>query len=253
MAKRNSGKSEEAHSLIAPTSAKTQHNVMKNYRSSIPSEAKERITARHIRSRRKYKAEYILDKKLVGVRFFDEAGKLAAENPLRDGLLHGVMYYFHSSSQVCFAEPYVHGLAHGIARQWDENGKRIGAYTMSHGTGVDLWRQRANYGRGRIYLQEARYLKDGKWHGFEWWLNEDQESVHSERHFQYNQMHGIEREWNVEGHLRRGYPRYWVSNKQVTRSQYLRARAKDPTLPPFREKDNRPQRSFPPEIAVRRP
>ncbi len=48
---------------------------------------------------------------------------------------------------------------------------------MHHGTGVDLWRQKKNWGNGCTYLSEARYIKDGKWHGFEWWLNEDQKSV----------------------------------------------------------------------------
>jgi hypothetical protein len=34
----------------------------------------------------------------------------------------------------------------------------------------------------------------------------------------------------------------------MTKRQYLRARAKDPTLPPFRKTDNRPQRRFPAEV-----
>jgi hypothetical protein len=230
--------------------------AIKHYRSSIPIEAKERVTARHIRGRKRYKTECWLNGKLVGVRFFDEFGNIQRENPLRNGLLHGTVYCFdfdvnsRSTNQVEFAEPYVNGLAHGTARQWSEDGELLGTYTMRHGTGVDLWRQKNDWGNGRTYLSEARYIRDGKWHGFEWWLNEDQKSVWQERHFQFDQLHGIERDWNHEGRLRRGFPRYWVNGVRVTKRQYLRAAESDSTLPSYRESDNHPKREFPPEIVL---
>ncbi len=222
----------------------------KHYRSSIPAEAKERVTARHIKSRRRYKTEYWIDGKLVGTRFFDEAGRIQTENPLRNGSLHGTMYCFDSPDQLGFAEPYVNGLAHGIARQWSQDGKLLGTYKMKQGSGVDLWRARKNWGTGLTYLSEARYLRDGKRHGFEWWLNEDQRSVWEERHFQFDQLHGIERMWNSEGRLKRGFPKYWVNGSRVTKRQYVRACASDATLPTFRTSQNRPQRRFPPEIIL---
>ena len=117
--------------------------------------------------------------------------------------------------------------------------------TMTHGTGLDLWRCKKTWGNKRVYLAEARHINEGKWHGFEWWLNEDQKSVQGEHHFRENLQHGVQRSWNSAGRLRRGYPRYWVNNKQVTKREYLRACAKDPSLPPFRESDNRPRRKFP--------
>jgi hypothetical protein len=119
---------------------------------------------------------------------------------------------------------------------------------MKHGTGLDLWHAKDNWGKGRVYLSEARYIKEGKWHGFEWWLDEDQKSVHSEHHFWENLQHGIQREWNNQRRLRRGFPRYWVNNERVTKREYLRACAKDPNLPPFRESDNRPRRKFPADV-----
>jgi hypothetical protein len=79
---------------------------------------------------------------------------------------------------------------------------------MKHGTGLDLWRVKDNWGHGRVFLSEARYLKEGNFHGFEWWLNEDQKSVHDEHHFWENLQHGVQRSWNSQGRLRRGYPRY---------------------------------------------
>jgi hypothetical protein len=124
----------------------------------------------------------------------------------------------------------------------------MGTFTLKHGTGIDLWWcERAE---DRPYLSEARYVTAGKWNGFEWWLNPDQKSIHEERHFKDDLEHGIERSWNRQGRLRRGYPRYWINNVRMTKREYLRACVSDPTLPPFREKDNRPQRTFPPEVSA---
>jgi hypothetical protein len=220
---------------------------MKHYRSSIPKAAKERVLATHLKGSQKYKAEYRLNGKVIGERQFDERGRLELERPKKNGLMHGMLYNC-DDGVVTFAEPYRNGLAHGIARQWSEDGELIGTYTMKRGTGLDLWRQKMNWGTGRVFLAEARFIKEGKWHGFEWWLNEDQKSVHDEHHFWENLQHGVQRSWNSKNRLRRGYPRYWVKNKQITKREYLRASAKDPNLPPFRESDNRPRRKFPPEV-----
>jgi hypothetical protein len=147
------------------------------------------------------------------------------------------------------AEPYRNGLPHGAAKQWADDGTLIGTYTMKHGTGLDLW---WCGGRECSYVTEARYLKDGKLHGFEWWLKADGKSVSEERHFAENLLHGIERSWNRAGRLRRGYPRYWIHGLRVSKRQYVRACSSDPSLPPFREAENRPERTFPPEVKVRR-
>lgn len=225
---------------------------MKHYRSSIPKAARERVTATFVDSPRKYKVECRLNGKLVGIRCFHETGELESEHPLKNGLIHGIVYRSDTPGKLLSAEPYSNGLPHGTARQWSEDGKLLGTYTMKHGTGIDLWWcQHSN--SAVPYLSEARYLKDGKWHGFEWWLNEDQKSVMQERHFQNDHLHGIERLWKHQGRLRRGYPRYWVNNVRVAKRQYLCACAKDPTLPPFRETDNRPQRRFPSEVVAHRP
>jgi hypothetical protein len=224
---------------------------MRHYRSLIPKAARERVTATFLTSPKKYKVECILNGKVVGIRHFNETGEMEHECPLKDGVIHGIEYWFDIPGKLRSAEPYSNRLPHGTARQWSEDGKLIGTYTMKHGTGIDLW-WCESFETGLPYLSEARYLKDGKWHGFEWWLNEDQKSVGHERHFWNNQMHGIERTWSWHGRLRRGYPRYWVHDVRVTKRQYLRACVQDPTLPSFRETDNRPQRKFPPEVTGRR-
>jgi len=139
---------------------------MRHYRSSIPKEARERVVADRIAGRQKFKAKYILNRKVVGVRQFDENGLLEFECPLRNGVTHGTLYYFWDGV-VTFAEHYSNGLAHGTARQWSHDGEFIGTYTMRHGTGLDLFRAKDHWGHGRVYLSEARYIKEGKWHGFE--------------------------------------------------------------------------------------
>jgi antitoxin component YwqK of YwqJK toxin-antitoxin module len=220
---------------------------MKHYRSSIPKEAKERILATWLTRRQKYMAEYVLNRKIVGYRRFDENGLLEFEHPQKNGVTHGTLYHCENGL-VTFAEHYSNGFAHGTGKQWSYDGELIGTYTMKHGTGLDLWRVKNDWGDGRVYLAEARFLKDGKWHGFEWWLNEDQKSVHDEHHFWENMQHGIERSWNSQGGLRRGYPRYWVKNMRVTKRKYLRECTNDSNLPLYREQDNLPARKFPAEV-----
>jgi len=225
---------------------------MKYYRSLIPKTAQEHIVSTHKSNGQKQKVEYLLNGELVGIRWIDEDGEMGMETPYKNGLAHGTQYYFDAdfdgTLRVTFAEPYRGGLAHGMARQWSNDGKRIiGTYTMKHGTGIDLWRN-WSYESKSYYLSEVRYVRNGKWHGFEWWLNENQKTIHSENHFWEDLQHGIQRKWNSKGRLMRGYPRYWVNNERVFKRQYLRARAKDCNLPPFREADNLPQRMFPAEV-----
>ncbi|HEX7729459.1 MAG TPA: hypothetical protein VF392_10515 [Terracidiphilus sp.] len=221
--------------------------TMKNYRSSIPKSARERLLATHLSGPRKFKVECRLSGKVIGIRYYDVSGDLESESPFRNGKLHGRVYFFESGN-VSFCEPFSDGLPQGTARQWSEDGQLIGTYTMKHGTGLDLWRAKDDWGTGSVYLSEARYIERGQWHGFEWWLNEDQKRVNSERHFWRDQLHGIERSWNSASRLRRGYPKYWVKGHRVTKQQYISACSKDPTLPAFRLKDNKPKRDFPPEV-----
>src|SRR5579871_279534 len=174
---------------------------MKTYRSSIPKEAKERILAFHIEGRERYMAEYLLDGLVVGVRYFNQKGELELERPMKHGLSHGTLYTF-DSGVVTFAEAYRNGLAHGTAKQWSCDGQLVGTYTMKHGTGLDLWRCK-NERKNKVVLMEARFLKGGERHGFEWWLNDDQKSVYEEHHFWEGIEHGIERHWNTDGCLKR--------------------------------------------------
>ena len=84
-----------------------------------------------------------------------------------------------------------------------------------------------------------------KKHGFTWWLHEDRKRVYHEEHFLDGERHGIERVWNHNDRICRGYPKYWVAGETVLKRQYLRARKRDKTPPPYRDADQTPKRRLP--------
>lgn len=206
---------------------------------------------------------------LLGRRFIveDDPRSFTELELAPDGRRHGLEIRIDDGELVS-VEPYANGLPHGLAEQWAQ-GELIGTYQMDRGGGLDLWHAVccapcwASRPRGagdacrcheagaerKIYLAEARYLVDGWLHGFEYWIDIDQRSVHEERHFKRGQLHGIERVWSSSKKLRRGYPRYYVDGKRLDKRRYQRAAQKDASLPPFRAEDNERARDFPPEIA----
>jgi len=230
--------------------------VDKHYQSSIPPGAKEHVVTEysqeglpsdrggctiHLRE-----TECRYRGKVVGKRFYEEDGTLVQEIPLNGGNVHGIKYAWYDSGALQSAEPYLEGRQHGTARQWLEDGQLMGTYTLIRGTGLDVWRQQRP--DGTVYISEIHSYRDGCPDGFTWWFWEGEASVWSEEHFQSGLPHGIERRWNTTGRLCRGYPKYYVQGKQVTKRAYLRAAEADPTLPSFRAEDNCPVRVFPPAL-----
>ncbi len=135
---------------------------------------------------------------------------------------------------------------HGLAKQYGRNGKVIGTYRFVRGTGYDIWRHENE--DGLIGISEIFSVREGALHGYEWWVNLDQCSVWHERHWQHGEHHGIERMWNQEGRFRKGYPKYWIRGRAVSKRTYLKSAERDKTLPEYREEENHPQRKFPAEI-----
>jgi hypothetical protein len=217
-----------------------------NYQTTIPPSASERVVEAYP-SGRKHRAEYWLGDERVGVRSFFESGEPELEYALRDGKKHGMEYTWRAPGQLVSAEPYEDGLPHGTARQWSPGGRLVGTYAMVHGTGIDLWW--AESSGGTYYLAEVFHLKDGLLDGFEWRLLPDQLGIYLERHWQGGQEHGIERQWTPDGQLAQGFPRFWLHGLEVNEEAYHQARAREPALPPWREEDNLPRRTWPPEIA----
>jgi antitoxin component YwqK of YwqJK toxin-antitoxin module len=190
--------------------------------------------------------ECIRNGQVVGLRFYDQDGNLRKETPVKDGKRHGREYIWDEMGNLESVEPYRNGKIHGLAKQYGRNGKVIGTYRLVHGTGYDIWR--CENQDGSIRISEIFTVRDNALHGYEWWLNRDQRSVWHERYWQRGQYHGIERMWNENGRLKRGYPKYWINGQAVKKRVYLKAAQQDNTLPAYREKENRATRQFPPEI-----
>lgn len=217
----------------------------RKYRCPIPATATERVRKMYPDGRKEI-CDYFVKRRRVGVRFFSEGGVVELEHGIRRGRTHGTHSEWDSEGRLMFRETYVNGRAHGIAKQWSRiAGKLIGKFRMNHGTGIDLW---WNDGPGRFYLSEIRYMRNGLLHGREWWLDGSEKSVWSERWWRNGHKHGIERQWNSKGKLDKGFPKYFLSDKQVSRSQYLKAAVQDPSLPPYQAEDNKSKRIFPSEI-----
>jgi hypothetical protein len=217
------------------------------YETSIPPAAVERVLDRHPGGR-VLRAEYVLDRQVVGLWEFHEAGEPRSETPLKDGRPHGTVYCWDEPGTLVSAEPYADGLAHGTARQWDDRGRLVGSYRMVRGTGWDLWRDPGRDG-GPPTLSEAVHYEAGQPHRFEWWFDGDG-TVWWERHWCRGEWHGG---WRGSGAGRAGCgvaTRGTSSGgERVTKRQYLRACAADPSLPPFRPADQVPARTFPPAVA----
>ena len=222
---------------------------MKKIKSDIPQNATEVVISKH---RQKgfhtsfQTTECLLDGQVVGRRFYDSDGNIQKETSLKNGKKHGREYIWDETGSLESVEPYVDGKLHGLAKQYNRNGKVIGTYRFVHGDGYDIWRYEDE--DGTIGISEIFSIRDGELHGFEWWPRADQHSVWHERHWLHGTPHGIERRWNAEGKLSRGYPKYWVLGKAVNKRAYISAALKDKTLPKFLERENRPKRTFPADI-----
>lgn len=222
---------------------------MKKHKSDIPEGVTEVVISRYRQERNWIHfrvTECRLNGEVVGQRSYDSDGHLMRETPLKNGKRHGREYIWDETEALESVEPYVDGKLHGLAKQYNRNGNVIGTYRFVRGTGFDIWRYERE--DGSVAISEIFSVQDGSLDGYEWWLKDDQHSVWHERHWQQGQLHGIERMWNAQGCLKRGYPKYWVAGQAVDKRSYLKAAARDQTLPTYQEKDNRPQRIFPEQI-----
>jgi hypothetical protein len=208
--------------------------------SSIPEDAEEVLveTVEHEHWSTELVYSCRVDGEIVGSRWRRTDGQLVREMGWRGDRPNGWERRWDDDGRLNFESFRIDGAEHGVIRQWCE-GRLIGWYVMDHGTGVDLWRDDDGF------LQEERYLKGQGRHGFERWWSDRNSRIWWEQHFWENVEHGIERKWLRGDWLSRGYPRYYVKGERVTKRQYLSAAKKDPTLPPFCEEDNRPERPLP--------
>ena len=83
--------------------------------------------------------ECVLDGHIVGQRAYDEDGSLRMETPLKNGKKRGREYIWDETGGLESVEPYVDGKMHGIAKQYNRQGKVIGTYRFVQGTGYDIF------------------------------------------------------------------------------------------------------------------
>jgi len=219
-----------------------------HYKSDIPSGAQERDIGSLGASASSRTTECVWWGKVVGRRTYALDGALTMEIPLKNGERHGRVYCWCVDGVLLSVEPYVDGKVHGVAKQFDREGRVIGTYRMRHGTGLDRWySQRPD---GSTYVTELYCMQDGLRHGYEWWLD-DRARLWREVHWQAWEKHGIERHWVRWGRGVRqdkGYPKFWIRNEQVIRTQYVQACKTDDSLPAYRKEDESQTRSFPKRI-----
>ena len=129
-------------------------------------------------------------------------GQLRQRTPLRAGLRHGVVRTWHRNGQLASEQRFRNGLLHGRCRQWDENGRLLGEFIMQAGTGVQT-----------------------EWH--------DNGQVKLEIPTVGGLFCGRSRLWLPNGVLLA--ERFYLSGKEVTRSQYASAAARNPSLPQFED------------------
>jgi antitoxin component YwqK of YwqJK toxin-antitoxin module len=162
---------------------------------------------------------------------------------MKNGLKHGREITRTDDGQLLLIEPYVQGKVHGTAKQYGRNGNVIGTYTLVHGTGVDIWRQEE--GDGTVFVSEIHSSQYGFPDGFEWGFASSKQDLWLERHWHRGKVHGIERVWNRTDKLRRGYPRFYIDDRPVSKQEYIEMTLTDKSLPVYREADNRPDREWP--------
>jgi hypothetical protein len=217
------------------------------YKTSIPADAVEVVEEYYSQGGKK-SACYFLGGEKVGRRQWDEEGWLDFECPLRNGARHGREYRFYPNGQPLDVDIYRHGRLHGLCRQWAEDGTLLVSSRMADGCGLSLWCDNCTG-----TFAEETYFPRKEELGYTRQWNGDERTVWQEYFFAPGKgYHGVWREWNARGQLCRGFPRFFVGGRKVTRRQYLRACVTDPTLPPYRPEDDDPHRELPAEYLAQK-
>lgn len=216
----------------------------KTYRSQIPAHAREKIVERHDDGAPSI-TEYYPGRERVGVRHWEDldyGGDVIWDIPFRNGVKDGLELTFYSEGRIASVEPYVGGLVHGTAKQFAPDGRLLGTYRLKRGIGVDLWRDCIT---GK--LREEWHCVDGSIVFGRVW-NGDDRTIWQEYYCRTGHgYHGVLREWNDAGRLRRGFPQFYVRGKKVTRRQYLQACEGDSSLPDYIPAEDTPFRKLPAE------
>jgi hypothetical protein len=167
-------------------------------------------------------------------------GRLMHEQPLDpQGLPHGIEIERDDSGAAVWCATWVHGSMHGPVMHFDERGVPVLVTLFVRGRGTDLW---MNCGQ----VSEVRELVDGVPHGVVRWGHPRAPS--EEGHFVRGRRHGIFREWESDGTLRKGFPRFYLDDTRVSRRAYEAAQTADSSLRPYDAREDSNERVTPPAV-----
>lgn len=202
-------------------------------RPRIPAPAEESVIQRDADGRKR-QSDFWLKGKYVGrVLWHDDGATPNVAYGVRNGRIAGHKVEYNERGVVIYDEPFVDGVHHGWAKQYDSRGRLLLASPFKHGTGTDFWCDE----KGRLHEEHPH----GKSFGWERWWNRDQRSVSSEKGWFGPYWHGISRVWTC-GTLDADYPEFFIRNKKVSKRRYVAAAKRDSTLPKYRPEDDSPDR-----------
>jgi hypothetical protein len=183
-----------------------------------------------------------IEKRRLAQLNWTAGGHLLHELPLdAAGKGHGFEVERDDSGRIVWCAHWVHGSMHGPVMQFDERGRPLFVTHFVHGRGTDIW---MNCGE----VAEVRELLDGKLHGLVRWGNPRR--PYDEGHFCRGERHGIFREWLPSGHLRKGFPRFYLKDSQVSRRVYEAAQAEAVSLPRYNARDDFNTRTTPKAVRL---
>jgi len=218
-----------------------------NYRSSIPAKSLEKVEENFANGSKK-SSFFIGNGQKVGFREWNEDGGLEFEYAIKNEAKHGREYQFYANGQVLEVTPYRNGILHGTGKQWSHDGWLLITYKLIKGVGLDLW---CDSESGT--LAEEMYWPGVGEPGYKRQWNDDEQTIWQEYFWVLGKgFHGVWREWNAKGGPRRGFPKFYVAGKVVTKREYLRKRKTDASLLPYSPAEDEPVRRLPAEYLAQR-
>ncbi len=202
---------------------------------------------------RKVRKWYYRGDEKVGERILYDNGMLAEERLFKNAQLNGVMRLFYQSGRLFARYPYVQGKLDGIVRFYKEDGQILGESTLVQGTGVlrqfplrALWlddkeipyknglvdgtvREWAHYMGGQGVGCDVQQYVGGRLEGWGVTFNEDG-SLLASGYCHKGLLHGVRRRFVPKDGPEKGYPKYYIKDKEVSQAVYREAAKKDPIL-----------------------